>query len=254
MIPSIPTLCFAVAGAATSWLTRQLGLEKAILLSLVMLAAGLLLRGIPSTGHAAGGHRRRDVRAGDLQRGDAVLHPGALRAPHVPDDRPLHGDHDHGRHRRRRADRPRGAGTRLAVRGGRLRSASWPWSPASASCPIALHAHRNAPAGQGRPGVPLAPAADPHRRADHPRLHRPGAAGLRRAELVPLHAGHDGPHRLRERTDVRTHAARLRPGRHGAGRHRLTPPDAADRVLPGHRHHGRSASWPCWSCRSPGRR
>lgn len=50
LLPSIPTLCFAVAGAATSWLTRQLGLEKAILLSLVMLAAGLLLRGIPSTG------------------------------------------------------------------------------------------------------------------------------------------------------------------------------------------------------------
>jgi CP family cyanate transporter-like MFS transporter len=50
VIPSIPTLCFAVAGTATSWLTRQLGLEKAILLSLVMLAAGLLLRGIPSTG------------------------------------------------------------------------------------------------------------------------------------------------------------------------------------------------------------
>jgi CP family cyanate transporter-like MFS transporter len=50
LIPSIPTLCFAVAGAATSWLTRRLGLEKAILLALVMLAGGLLLRGIPSTG------------------------------------------------------------------------------------------------------------------------------------------------------------------------------------------------------------
>lgn len=50
LIPSIPTLCFAVAGAGTSWLTRLLGLEKAILLSLVMLAAGLVLRGIPSTG------------------------------------------------------------------------------------------------------------------------------------------------------------------------------------------------------------
>lgn len=50
LVPSIPTLCFAVAGAATSWLTRRLGLEKAILLSLGMLAAGLLLRGVPSTG------------------------------------------------------------------------------------------------------------------------------------------------------------------------------------------------------------
>jgi CP family cyanate transporter-like MFS transporter len=50
LIPSIPTLCFAVAGAATSWLTGRLGVEKAILLSLAMLAAGLLLRGIPATG------------------------------------------------------------------------------------------------------------------------------------------------------------------------------------------------------------
>jgi CP family cyanate transporter-like MFS transporter len=50
VIPSIPTLCFAVAGAATSWLTRRMGVEKAILLALGMLAAGLLVRGIPSTG------------------------------------------------------------------------------------------------------------------------------------------------------------------------------------------------------------
>jgi CP family cyanate transporter-like MFS transporter len=50
VIPSIPTLCFAVAGAATSWLTGRLGVEKSILLSLAMLTAGLLLRGIPSTG------------------------------------------------------------------------------------------------------------------------------------------------------------------------------------------------------------
>lgn len=50
LIPSIPTLCFAVAGAATSWLTRRLGVEKAILFSLLLLAAGLLLRGIPATG------------------------------------------------------------------------------------------------------------------------------------------------------------------------------------------------------------
>ena len=50
VIPSIPTLCFAVAGAATSWLTRRMGVEKAILFALGMLAAGLLVRGIPSTG------------------------------------------------------------------------------------------------------------------------------------------------------------------------------------------------------------
>lgn len=50
IIPSIPTLCFAVAGAGTSWLTGRLGVEKAILVSLAMLAGGLLLRGIPATG------------------------------------------------------------------------------------------------------------------------------------------------------------------------------------------------------------
>lgn len=50
IIPSIPTLCFAVAGAATSWLTGRLGVEKAILLALGFLAGGLLLRGIPATG------------------------------------------------------------------------------------------------------------------------------------------------------------------------------------------------------------
>ena len=55
IIPSIPTLCFAVAGAATSWLTGRLGVEKAILLSLAMLAAGLLVRGIPSTGMLVAG-------------------------------------------------------------------------------------------------------------------------------------------------------------------------------------------------------
>lgn len=50
LLPSIPTLCFALAGAATAWLTRRIGLEKAILLSLALLAGGLLVRGIASTG------------------------------------------------------------------------------------------------------------------------------------------------------------------------------------------------------------
>src|SRR5919205_1462807 len=40
IIPSIPTLCFAVAGAATSWLSGKVGVEKAILLSLALLAGG----------------------------------------------------------------------------------------------------------------------------------------------------------------------------------------------------------------------
>lgn len=55
IIPSIPTLCFAMAGAATSWLTGRLGVEKAILLALAMLAGGLLLRAIPSTGMLVAG-------------------------------------------------------------------------------------------------------------------------------------------------------------------------------------------------------
>ena len=55
IIPSIPTLCFALAGAATSWLTGKLGVEKAILLSLALLAGGLMLRGIPATGMLVAG-------------------------------------------------------------------------------------------------------------------------------------------------------------------------------------------------------
>ncbi|MFF2344633.1 CynX/NimT family MFS transporter [Pseudarthrobacter sp. NPDC058119] len=55
IIPSIPTLCFALAGAATSWLTGKLGVEKAILLSLALLASGLMLRGIPATGMLVAG-------------------------------------------------------------------------------------------------------------------------------------------------------------------------------------------------------
>ncbi|MBA4102449.1 MAG: MFS transporter [Arthrobacter sp.] len=55
IIPSIPTLCFALAGAGTSWLTGRLGVEKAILVALSMLAGGLLLRGIPATGMLVAG-------------------------------------------------------------------------------------------------------------------------------------------------------------------------------------------------------
>ncbi|HEY9357390.1 MAG TPA: MFS transporter, partial [Arthrobacter sp.] len=55
IIPSIPTLCFAVAGAGTSWLTGRLGVEKAILLALAMLAGGLMVRGIPATGALVAG-------------------------------------------------------------------------------------------------------------------------------------------------------------------------------------------------------
>lgn len=55
IIPSIPTLCFSLAGAGTSWLTGRVGVEKAILLALAMLAGGLLLRGVPATGMLVAG-------------------------------------------------------------------------------------------------------------------------------------------------------------------------------------------------------
>lgn len=55
IIPSIPTLCFALAGAGTSWLTGRLGVENAILFALALLAGGLLLRGIPATGMLVAG-------------------------------------------------------------------------------------------------------------------------------------------------------------------------------------------------------
>ncbi|MFJ4209544.1 MFS transporter [Paenarthrobacter sp. NPDC089675] len=55
ILPSIPLLCFAVAGLGTSWLTRRVGVEKAIFIALALLAAGLLVRGVPVTGALLGG-------------------------------------------------------------------------------------------------------------------------------------------------------------------------------------------------------
>ncbi len=50
ILPSIPTVTFAFAGAATAWLVRRIGVERTILLALVILAAGLAVRAIPSVG------------------------------------------------------------------------------------------------------------------------------------------------------------------------------------------------------------
>lgn len=50
LLPSIPTLCFAIAGAATSWLLRRVGVEKGIAIALATLTLGLALRVVPSTG------------------------------------------------------------------------------------------------------------------------------------------------------------------------------------------------------------
>ncbi|WP_426996707.1 MFS transporter [Pseudarthrobacter sp. N5] len=50
VLPTIPLLCFAFAGLGTSWLARRIGVEKAILVALILLAAGLLIRAVPTTG------------------------------------------------------------------------------------------------------------------------------------------------------------------------------------------------------------
>ncbi|GAA4370965.1 CynX/NimT family MFS transporter [Paeniglutamicibacter cryotolerans] len=50
LLPSIPTLVFAVAGATTSGVVRRMGIERTILLALALLTAGLAVRGIPSVG------------------------------------------------------------------------------------------------------------------------------------------------------------------------------------------------------------
>ncbi|MFJ3956024.1 CynX/NimT family MFS transporter [Arthrobacter sp. NPDC090010] len=49
LLPTIPTLCFAVAGLAANSLIRRLGVENTLVLALVLLSGGLALRGIPST-------------------------------------------------------------------------------------------------------------------------------------------------------------------------------------------------------------
>ncbi|GAB2502261.1 MFS transporter [Promicromonospora xylanilytica] len=49
-LPAIPVVCFAVAGAATTWLTRLVGLERAIGIALVLLTAGLAVRIVDSVG------------------------------------------------------------------------------------------------------------------------------------------------------------------------------------------------------------
>lgn len=49
LLPSIPTLVFAAAGAATAWLARRLGLTGTLLLALCVLTAGLGFRALPTT-------------------------------------------------------------------------------------------------------------------------------------------------------------------------------------------------------------
>ncbi|NUL47845.1 MFS transporter [Cellulosimicrobium funkei] len=49
LLPTVPVLCFAVAGAATAWLVRRVGLEPAIALALLLLTGGLAARAVDST-------------------------------------------------------------------------------------------------------------------------------------------------------------------------------------------------------------
>ncbi len=49
LLPTIPVLCFAVAGAGASTVIRRTGLERGITLSLLLLTAGLALRVVEST-------------------------------------------------------------------------------------------------------------------------------------------------------------------------------------------------------------
>ncbi|WP_405716519.1 MULTISPECIES: MFS transporter [unclassified Streptomyces] len=50
MVPALPTLCFAAVGATSAMLARRVGTERAVLLALVVLSAGLAVRAVPRTG------------------------------------------------------------------------------------------------------------------------------------------------------------------------------------------------------------
>ncbi|MFF4410104.1 MFS transporter [Streptomyces sp. NPDC001404] len=48
LLPTLPTLCFAAAGAGTGALARRAGAERAVLLALAALTAGLAIRAVPA--------------------------------------------------------------------------------------------------------------------------------------------------------------------------------------------------------------
>ncbi|MFD0344280.1 MFS transporter [Streptomyces sp. NPDC127117] len=49
LVPALPTLCFAAVGATGAMLARRLGTERAVLLALAVLSAGLAVRAVPRT-------------------------------------------------------------------------------------------------------------------------------------------------------------------------------------------------------------
>lgn len=50
LVPALPTLCFAAVGATSAMLARRVGTERAVLLALSVLSAGLAVRAVPRTG------------------------------------------------------------------------------------------------------------------------------------------------------------------------------------------------------------
>ncbi|MFJ2379015.1 MFS transporter [Streptomyces sp. NPDC087769] len=50
LVPALPTLCFAAVGATSAMLARRVGTERAVLLALAVLSAGLAVRAVPRTG------------------------------------------------------------------------------------------------------------------------------------------------------------------------------------------------------------
>ncbi|GGP61831.1 MFS transporter [Streptomyces abikoensis] len=49
LLPTLPSLCFAAAGAGTGALARRLGAERTVLAAVVALTAGLAVRAVPAT-------------------------------------------------------------------------------------------------------------------------------------------------------------------------------------------------------------
>ncbi|MFQ6198941.1 MFS transporter [Streptomyces sp. NPDC000405] len=49
LLPTLPSLCFAAAGAGTGALARRLGAERTVLAAVVALTAGLAARAVPAT-------------------------------------------------------------------------------------------------------------------------------------------------------------------------------------------------------------
>ncbi|GHD09102.1 MFS transporter [Zhihengliuella salsuginis] len=49
LLPTIPVLCFAFAGAGTAWLVKRVGLEWALAIALLLLSLGLAVRAFEST-------------------------------------------------------------------------------------------------------------------------------------------------------------------------------------------------------------